>query len=41
MARRGGASEGAACFTGANDDRDWEVRLVDRQHGDYFFFFFL
>ena len=29
MARGGGASEGAACFTGADDDRDWEVRLVE------------
>ena len=29
MVRGGGASEGAACFTGADDDRDWGVRLVE------------
>ena len=31
MERGGGASEGAACFTGADDDRDSEVRLVNDQ----------
>ena len=29
MVRGGGASEGAACFTGADEDRDWGVRLVE------------
>ena len=29
MARGGDASEGAAFFTGADDDRDWGVRLVE------------
>ena len=28
MVREGGASEGAACFPDADDDRDWRVRLV-------------
>ena len=29
MERGGGTSEGAACFTGTDDDRDSEVRLVE------------
>ena len=29
MVRGGGGSEGAAFFTGADDDRDWGVRLVE------------
>ena len=29
MERGGGASEGGACFTGADDDRDSEVRPVE------------